>query len=520
MVALSSQQQAIIDWVSEGAGSLVVLARAGTGKTFTIKRVVKEIVDKRLGDCYVGAFNRAIADEVKHDINTMGVAWKECAVNTAHGFGFGLIRKVWPGVKVDNKKMLGIIDAIAEEELHETGESGAKLCAEQIAKLVSFGKQRGLGFSASALESANRDESWWRIVDHYGIDDLPDEISIPALIAYAREALKRSAALDSTVIDFDDMVLLPITRNLRAWPRQWVFIDEAQDTNPVRRALFSKMLKRGGRLVAVGDDRQAINGFAGADADALDQIRQAFNAATLPLTTTYRCPARVVALAQSIVPDIVAHETAPEGTIEQWSYSSENPFWFVGERGPRAGDAILCRTTAPLIDTAYSLIRKGIGCRVEGRDIGAGLIALVRRFKVKTIEALINKIEAWSQREIEKWTAKNREDKAASCADRTETLLTLCARMQEQQKQSVAELVAEIEYMFADTTESNSGKIVLLSTIHKSKGREFNRVFFLNHNKCPAFWARRAWEVDQEHNLIYVAYTRAKQELVLVATED
>lgn len=509
-----------MDWVANGTGSLVVLARAGTGKTFTIKRMVQEITQRRLGDCYIGAFNRAIADEVKIDIASMQISWKDCAVNTAHGFGYALIRKVWPGVKIDNKKVLTIIDAMAERETQETGTSQIKLCGEQIAKLVSFAKQRGLGFTASSLENANRDEAWWQIVEHYGIDDLPDEISVSSLISHAREALRRSGEQDSAVIDFDDMVLIPITRNLRAWPRSWVFVDEAQDTNPARRALFSKMLKRGGRLVAVGDDKQAINGFAGADADALDQIRAAFHAVTLPLTTTYRCPARIVELAQSIVPDIAAHQTAPEGIIREICYSHDDPHWFLPDGGPRAGDAVLCRTTAPLIDSAYSMIRKGIGCRVEGRDIGAGLVALVRRFKVKTIEALTLKVEKWNEREIEKWTAKNREDRAAACADRAETLLTLCARVQELGKQSVADLVSEIETMFADTTDKNCNKIVLLSTIHKSKGREFNRVFFLNHNKCPAFWARREWEIEQENNLIYVAYTRAKQELVLVVVAD
>ena len=44
-------------------------------------------------------------------------------------------------------------------------------------------------------------------------------------------------------------------------------------------------------------------------------------------------------------------------------------------------DAILCRNTKPLVKIAFNLIKRGIPCHVEGRDIGAGLIKLVDRFE-------------------------------------------------------------------------------------------------------------------------------------------
>ena len=83
-------------------------------------------------------------------------------------------------------------------------------------------------------------------------------------------------------IDFDDMVYLPLVFKLRLFPQDWVLIDEAQDTNPTRRALAARMLKPGGRVIAVGDPRQAIYGFTGADNDALEQIAEKFNCARMP----------------------------------------------------------------------------------------------------------------------------------------------------------------------------------------------------------------------------------------------
>ncbi|MFK5282982.1 hypothetical protein ACI3PL_25780, partial [Lacticaseibacillus paracasei] len=62
-------------------------------------------------------------------------------------------------------------------------------------------------------------------------------------------------------------------------------------------------------------------------------------------------------------------------------------------------DAILCRNTAPLITTAYALISKGIACRVEGREIGTGLLKLARRWKIATLDALIKKLDDYEARQ-------------------------------------------------------------------------------------------------------------------------
>ncbi|HEY3473413.1 MAG TPA: ATP-binding domain-containing protein, partial [Anaerolineales bacterium] len=54
------------------------------------------------------------------------------------------------------------------------------------------------------------------------------------------------------------------------------------------------------------------------------------------------------------------------------------------------------------------------------------------------------------------------------------------------------------------------------STIHKAKGLEADKVFWLNSSKCPSPWARQPWQLQQEYNLCYVATTRAKTTLVLI----
>jgi superfamily I DNA/RNA helicase len=285
-------------------------------------------------------------------------------------------------------------------------------------------------------------------------------------------------------------------------------VDEAQDTNASRRALALRMLKRGGRLVAVGDRHQAIYGFTGADADALDLIAKAVNAVEMPLTVTYRCPKSVVKYAQNWVSHITAHESAPEGSVVQVPLGT-SLLDIV-----KQGDSVLCRFNAPLVKYAYALISKGIPTKIEGRDIGAGLKALARRWKVKSFSTFLTRLEDYAERETAKFRAKEQESRAVAIEDKVECLKLLIARINEVSPNCLSPietLCAEIDNIF---NENVSGDVVLLSSIHKSKGREWDRVYWLQTG--PSKWARKEWEIQQEDNLCYVAATRAKAELLLI----
>lgn len=56
-----------------------------------------------------------------------------------------------------------------------------------------------------------------------------------------------------------------------------------------------------------------------------------------------------------------------------------------------------------------------------------------------------------------------------------------------------------------------------ISTVHKSKGREWDRVYILGMNKyMPSKYAKKDWELAQEKHLMYVSVTRSKSELVFI----
>lgn len=503
---MSPQQQALLDWARDEKGSCILVARAGCGKTTTLLELVKDLP----GESVILAYNKSIADELQGKLRKLGLDWKKAQASTVHSAGFSAWKRAAPDVAVDGKKMLDIFDNFSLVSPNRT-----KGFQSFALKAVSLAKQSAFGVMC-ALEDPS---AWYNLVDHYGLeDDLVDGASISDGIELSIEMLRRSIEMDTKVVDFDDMILAPLIHKTRVWPKDWVLIDEAQDTNPARRALAFKMLRPGtGRLVAVGDPAQAIYGFTGASHDSLDQIRDATGAITLPLNITYRCPKAVVNLAQQWVHDIEAHETAPEGKHRFVSYSTNDQSHlprFEDEELCET-DAILCRNTKPLVLLAYSLIRRGVGCMVEGREIGTGLIKLAQRWKVTTINALEKKLDTYQAKEMQKWMAKGREDMCAAVEDKVQTLLVVMGHCRAAGKHDLADVVTSISKLFGDTPDGERPRVLTLSTVHKSKGREWDRVYILGRNAyMPSPYAKKPWQIQQENNLMYVAVTRAKREII------
>ena len=507
---LSEQQQNVIDWVKSGSGSMILKARAGCGKTFVLRQVIMTIAKAYpQAETFCGAFNKAIAGEiaeaVKEDFKAEGLPfdWKKIGVSTLHSAGFSAWRYKAKNkdLKVNEKKVAEIFEAMVKALTPRAVQDEMFKATSVVLDLVSYAKQRGFGF----LVEIDDTKEWFDMVDHFGVEEVP--AGTDAVIEWAKTALKTSISQDWDVIDFDDMLLAPLVHGARFFGKDWVLIDEAQDTNPVRRALALALLKpKTGRLIAVGDEAQAIYGFTGADSDSLDQIQKSLGAVVMPLNTTYRCPKAVVEFAQQFVSDIKAHESAPQGSVE---YVDVLP-----QESLTAADAILCRNTAPLVSLAFGLIRDGIGCKVEGRDIGKGLIALATRWKIKTTSELRARLDAYLSRETTKWLAKDREEMVQAVDDKVQTLFLLIGRLALEQKHLISDVVDTIQSLFGDDV-SGAG-LLTLATIHRSKGREWPTVYWYAPELCPSPWARKDWQVVQEENLQYVAATRAMDRLVFV----
>ncbi len=536
---LSPQQQAVISWASTGRGSAFIEAVAGAGKTTTLI----ELLAVTRGSVAFAAYNTKIAAEIKakvarkSDPNSpdfdprVAALVNKLRVGTFHSFGFQAWRRVYPAVKSGPEASREKADMTRAKLTENKVPEGMQ---SFVLKLVSLAKQRAIGLHGSIDDESK----WYDIVDHFDLayeieeSEVPEtrkveyvmgdaehagitsfnEPMVPCTVAngvkWAIRSLKYHIALAPKIIDFDDMIYMPVVSGVKMWENDWILVDEAQDTNPCRRALARKMLRVGGRAAFVGDRAQAIYGFTGADSDAIDQIIRDFSCATFPLTVTYRCPKTVVEMARAVgVSSIEAHESAPQGvvrTVHETKFRKEFETL-------TAADAVLCRNTKPLVAMAYSLIKAGVACHVEGRDIGMGLLKLVNKFSARDLDQLHDKLEAHRDTQVAKLMAKGKETQAEALIDRVDTIFVIMEGCR-----SVDELRSKVSSLFQDS-EHEKKPTLTLATAHRSKGREWGRVFILGKNAyMPSRWARQEWQIVQESNLIYVAYTRAMRELVLI----
>jgi superfamily I DNA/RNA helicase len=325
-------------------------------------------------------------------------------------------------------------------------------------------------------------------------------------VGAVRGALLRSiqVAWQEEVIDFDDMLYLPVIYNAMLPQSNIVLIDEAQDIAPIQRGMLRLMMRDGARLVAIGDDRQAIYGFRGADRHSLRKIIEEFDCDILPLTVSFRCSKRVVEEAQCLVPDIEVWDQAPEGEV---AHLHERP---TQEFPP--GSAILCRNNAPTVAACLKFIKNGIGATIMGRDIAKGLKNLIDKQKATNLSEL--NIRLWDDVEhrAELLRGRGKDNQAQALADRAECISHIIAFLGK--AATIWDLKKRLDAMFSDEKG-----LITLSTIHKAKGMEWNEVYILDRHLMPSKFARGEEELQQEYNLLYVAQTRAKEKLFYIDSE-
>ena len=493
----SKYQVDLYEWVKSGKGNAIVQAVAGSGKTTSALISMQYMTE----DVISLAFNKKIALELQNRIGGMGLPNASAA--TFHSVGLKAFSKSrGRKFRVFNSKIYNLVDGYCQEKEFW----GAK---NFITKLVGFAKNYGVGIKG--LSSIDDDEVWMNLIT---TQDLPMdfECGVGDALDIAKNVLKDSNR-NLLEIDFDDMIYLPLLHEMDFPQYDWIIIDEAQDTNVCRKLMLTKLLKTSGRLLAIGDKAQAIYMFTGAENDSMNLIKEQFNAIELPLSTCYRCGKKIVEEARKYSANIEAFSSNGDGIVRSESFE---PFL---ENAPSYAltkeDGIVCRNNAPLVSLAFGLIRKGIGCRIEGRDIGNNLLTLCNKWKrVTDLNEFTERLIAFFDKEFDK---KNNKAKLQLLEDKLETMVILIERCQSLGKNDVKSLADLIKSMFSNADETNVPNVVVLSSIHKAKGLEFDRCFILGMAQFqPSRYAVTEAALEQERNLQYVAVTRAKDELVYI----
>ncbi|KAJ3150525.1 hypothetical protein HDU86_006403 [Geranomyces michiganensis] len=210
------------------------------------------------------------------------------------------------------------------------------------------------------------------------------------------------------ILDFDDLLYLPIIHGAEFPKFDYVFVDEAQDMSAARAMIVEKVVKPGGRLFLFGDQRQQIYQFAGATddlfaslterglaregnrinapksesedsaapsiqspKDVVTSLAEIEQVRSLPMSLCRRCPTSVIKLAQRLVPEITAAPNAPRGEIRNLKGAIDI------DQFRSLPTMVVARHVLPLLNFAYYLIAHNVRVHMPGRAIGCDMAELV-----------------------------------------------------------------------------------------------------------------------------------------------
>ena len=568
----SPLQRAILAWCRNGAGHAFVQAVAGSGKTTLLEWLARVL---RAPGLFM-AFNRSIAEELATRLRDTPMAartvhshgWHACNDASQHRLkmdGRKYSDLIFPVVKAlayGNPRKNGYPIIHAGGKDHHFAAPGlqqvlfeglfndaSKLCKALAEKgrltltdlsdpdavdalITQFGLEPN--WAGKLLDRrAKMEEKGWHakvvdcndVLDIYYDEDKADWISLRRAFLSTCSSIARTAILrgfevyrQSGVIDFTDMIWLPVALDLPVEGAPWIFVDEVQDLSACQGAIVERMCQSGTRILLVGDEDQSIYAFSGADVDSVKRLTAQFDCTLLPLSVTYRCPQTVIALARAFqgAANITPRDGAPLGVIDTVDWTE-----FV----PEPGDLVLCRTTRPLVATCWELLKRGIPAYVAGKSIGAGLTRIAEDISNRpdfTWAKFVVHAGAQFQDAEARVLASNGGDpddeRIGKAADDIESVVTL---WDIDQPDSLDGFNATVNRLFGERPKGVRDLRVCLCTAHRAKGLEADRVYLLKPQTMPhPLGCKTPSGARQEANLQYVTVTRAKTHFTFVTGED
>lgn len=497
----SEYQKAIFEYIEKGNGHLVVEAAAGSGKTYTIVKSLNYIPsDKKI---LMSAFNTDIVNELKK--KTKGI--ENVDIRTLHSLGLMFLRTNNPRKKIEidaykyESHIKNYISNYTSINIHRLNVKEYYRYLDNIKKFVDFGRYY--------LCQTPRDLDF--IEQRYGIDTMADEKE-------ASIGVMEWGKNNISTVDYTDMVWLPNVLFLKpiGMLYDFIMVDECQDMNKAERELILKCFKMGTRLISVGDSQQMLYSFAGGDPDSFNALKSIPNTICLPLSISYRCAKNIVDFAKKIVPSIEANDDGREGEILENVLLEE----------VKDGDMILCRNNAPLLQVYNSFLKMGRKAYIRGKDIGNNLKKIVKGTKQKALNVNCKEDGVFVRLYDDLFVLRNKmiENlgideasvmKSPPILNKLDIIKAL--EILSEGINTTDELLEKIESIFS---KKNKDEGVALSTIHKAKGLEADNVYIVCKSLMPSKCATKDWEIKQEYNLMYVAYTRAKNKLGFIDEKD
>ena len=487
----SKYQKDIFDFVKNGQGNAVVEASAGAGKSTTLIKCLDFIDEDKT--ILMSAFNTDIVSVLKR--KTKDFPNVNCA--TLHSIGRTMLQRNYPKdeLTLDELKYKSYLNtnikSLSSIDTYSLSKKDFGRYMKNIETFVNFGR----AYLCQTVKDLDL------IEDRYGIDTVADEKEVALdVMEYGKTDLSK--------IDFTDMIWLPNVLFCKpiGMKYDWIMLDEVQDLSVCQREIILKCRKINTRMILVGDKKQCIFSFSSADPQSFEKLKDIPNTITLPLSISYRCAENIVNFAKKLVPSIEPNDDGRHGEIKYNTQIDDI----------QDGDMVLCRNNAPLMQVYVDLIKQGKKCFIRGKDIGLNMKNAVKTTGMDTLNVKLDKDGVFVRLYDELFDAINdiMGKYNVTYADAVET--SFVARKLDIIKaletlsnniNTSKELIDKISDIFSDKKKGG----ISLSTIHKAKN-----VYIVCNSLMPSEMAKKDWEIEQEYNLMYVAYTRAKNILGFV----
>ena len=445
---------------------LCVMAGAGAGKTRVLTlRVARRVRDGSIeaDRALVTTFSRKAAEELRTRLWSLGVSGVKAG--TFHHTALGLLRehraqrrRPEPQLLPDRRRLLA--DLLTGDRRRVRALDGEIGWAK--ARLVTPERYEAEARRAKRRSGINAEQ----VADMY--------------VRYEAERSRRR------VLDFDDLITAcadalagdAAFADAVRWRTRHLFVDEMQDVNPAQFRLLTALLSDEPDLFVVGDPNQSVYGFNGADPSLLYRLPEILRGTkVIRLDENHRCTPQVVAVATAVLRDSETDETilgeidaatssrvdGPVPTVIAHASDADEAAWTAlrakQSRNPGmrwSSIAVLARTNAQLALVQAAMEAANVPCQVAGSDLGPAS----------------DLRSGWSSRR-------------------------------------------QVDHDDELEPEQIDHDRVVLTTFHRAKGLQWHTVLIigLSTGLMPLASAQTTDAINEERRLLYVALTRAEEEL-------
>jgi DNA helicase-2/ATP-dependent DNA helicase PcrA len=546
--------------VEAGPGPLLVVAGAGTGKTRAVTaRIAYQVATGAVvgGSVVAVTHSTRAAGELRDRLRRLSVdGLDRVATRTLHAAALNQLRAYAQftgsgGEPEILRDRIGLVRAVLTRAVRSPDTSQVF----EVHAEIEWAKSQLLtpGRYPRAAQKAGR------------VPSADPELIVRAFTGY-QAALGKRGVLDYTdlltraaaAVAGDEAFAALVRRRC-----QLLIIDEYQDTDPAQEALLDAWLGSGDNLTAVGDPRQAVYGFKGADPALISRFPVRFpGARVLSLATDYRSTPEIVAVANALAASVTP--PAPRGPAARaaWALTHPAPLVAAAPSGvpvvvhrcadepaeiwvaeqvqehlaggvPAHQIAVLVRTNAATGPFEAELSRRGVSCWVADGDRFfdrpeiAAILTRMRDYLGETDDRGRPAFESGfsgpgllravlSDFGYDRGAAPGGAGQARDIWESRSALLQLVESMPSAELLSGRALITDL-CTRRDQSHSVSTDQVVLATFHRAKGLEWDVVICPRwvEGIVPSSFARTAAAVSEESHLAYVALTRARHVLLL-----